>query len=620
MCGISGIVLPEHSKVEANDIKTMMAIVKHRGPDDEDFLIDKNIALGHVRLSIIDLTEAGRQPMSNEDGSVWIVQNGEIYNYLELRKELAQRGHRFRSNSDTEVIIHAYEEWGEGCVEKFNGMWAFAIYDKKNKKIFASRDRYGIKPFYYFYNGKIFIFSSEIKQILALTKWVPKEPNFDVIYDYFVLGFESHTDATFFKGIYQLPGGHNITLRLEPDFYFNIYQWYELPTPSKCKNILKNFKKEDEYKNYLGKLFEDSVRIRLRSDVPVGSCLSGGLDSSSIVIIANKLLRNTGTFYRQETFSWCFNRDEVEPNEFKEIDECLYAQIVVDKAGCIGNKVYPKFDDLVEEISYLIWHQDEPFGGLSVFGQWNVMKAASKKGVKVLLDGQGGDEVFLGYERYYIYVLKEYLKNGKIDVLLKEFALIPHHSKLSYSELVKYLAYFSFSGIRKRFLLKREEILKPEFRQMRFLNYIANYKNFRDYHAAELRKFQLPHLLKYEDRDSMAFSVETRLPLLDYRLVEFAFCLPIQYKIRNGWTKYIFRKAIRKELPPEIVWRKHKVGSDVPERTWISQLKPIIKDYFTKSKFVKDIFDLQNVDKLGPRLIWKIFNLELWYRKFWLNE
>lgn len=622
MCGIAGILSLKGGIPLNRHLQNMIDVVKHRGPDDIHTIILGNVALGHVRLSIIDLSESGRQPMSNEDGTIWLVYNGEIYNYIELTDELKKRGHIFRSQSDSEVILHAYEEWGEQCVEKFNGMWAFTIYDTAMQRIFSSRDRYGIKPYYYFFNGNVFAFSSEIKQLLTLSDFVSKKINYESVYDYIVLSLENHSERTFFRDVYQLMGGHNLTLDLKTG-HLNIYRWYDLPELGRCLSVTKKFKKDRDIIDYVRYLLFDSVRLRLRSDVPVGSCLSGGLDSSSIVIFANKLLKSTGKNFRQEMFSWCFHPEEIEPDEFNAINECEYAKKVAHYVRGISNKVYPDFKSLVNEIESLIWHQDEPFRGLSVYGQWSVMKKAKERGVKVLLDGQGGDEVFLGYERYFVFLLKSYLNNGNINEFIREFLYIPRNSKLNTIELMKYYAYFSLPAIRKLFTRKRRErIFRDEFlieykKVSGKENSGVRFSNIYDFHANEIKRYQLPHLLRYEDRDSMAFSIEARLPFLDYRLVEFVFCLPMDFKIRYGWTKYALRHAVKNCVPHDVVWRKVKIGSDVPENTWINMLKPRMYEILLgEDTKIKHIIKKSEIKQVDNRILWKLYNLELWLRKF----
>lgn len=616
MCAIAGIINLNKKPVNKNDLEKMIKIVKYRGPDDEGYFLDNNIGLGHCRLSILDLSRAGHQPMANEDKTLWIVYNGEIYNYLELRKELENLGYRFKSNTDTEVILYSYQEWGMECLHKFNGMWAFAIWDKKKKMLFCSRDRFGIKPFYYFYNKNIFAFSSEIKQLLTL-KDICRSPNDNIIYDYLVFGLENHTEETFFKNIKQLLGGCSITINLATKNQMpEIKRWYLFFEQSDNIDFFQESKRNFEH---FYELLEDSIRLRLRSDVPIGSCLSGGLDSSTIVCLANKILKNYGV-YQQEVFTSCFKQ--------KNIDERKYAEKIIKKTGCVKNLIFPDLKTLENELDNLVWHQEEPFGGLSIFSQWCVMKAAKQKGIKVLLDGQGGDELLLGYERYYVYFLKELLKQIKFHDFLYESFLISNNSRLSYKQLIKYFVYFSFPKIRlNRLLNQANKILNKDFSQLyRKRKILAkefiNIKNLADLQKKEILFFQLPHLLRYEDRNSMAFSIEARVPFLDYRLIEFVYKLPPEYKIKNGWTKYILRKSMGNILPDSIRWRKRKIGFEVPQKMWIEMLKTQIKEMIFQNDFLKKYINTEQtlkqieLNKISIKYLWRIYNLGLWIQKF----
>lgn len=616
MCGLAGIVNLNKKLVERKKIEQMIEIAKHRGPDDKGFLINQNVGLGHCRLSIIDLSEAGHQPMSNEDGTIWIVYNGEIYNYLELREELKKNGHQFKSNTDTEVVLYAYEEWGERCLNKFNGMWAFAIWDSKNQRLFCARDRFGIKPFYYYYDkNNSFVFSSEIKQLLTLQNIHPT-PNDNVIYNYLTFGFENYSEETSFQNIKQLLGGHSLTIDLVSESPTPIIKkWYLFFEQNLAYS--KSRRQDADYYRYFYDLLEDSIKIRLRSDVPVGSCLSGGLDSSSIVCIANKVLRSYGS-YHQEAFTSSFVQ--------RDLDEREYAEEIIRKTGCIKNFVFPNHETLSRDLEDLIWHQEEPFGSLSIFSQWCVMRAAKEKNIKVLLDGQGGDELFLGYERYYVYFLESLLKQLRFKNFLREFILISKNSKLSIGQLIKYFIYFSLPIVRSRRSMQRSaSVLNKDFlrvqREIGLRNFFT-FKNLPELQKKEILCLQLPHLLRYEDRNSMAFSVEARLPFLDYRIVEFVYRLSSDYKIKNGWTKYILRQSMAGILPDKIMWRKRKIGFEVPQDYWLKAIKPRIKErfsgnirsgqYIRRKEFLRQLED----NTISPKLLWKIYNLELWMNKF----
>lgn len=610
MCGIAGIVNLNKKMINKKELEKMINVVKHRGPDDEGYFTDKNVGLGHCRLSIIDLSEAGHQPMTNEDGTIWITYNGEVYNFIELRQELKERGHIFKSHTDTEVIIHSYEEWGKECLTRFNGMWAFALYDLQKRELFCSRDRFGVKPFYYYFDKEKFLFGSEIKELLT---FVDAQANDEVIFDYLVFGFANYSEETFFRNIKELPGGHYLSLKVDLAS-FSINKYYTFFDNDHMEDIeTDKSKTHDELYN----LLEDSIKIRLRSDLPVGSCLSGGLDSSSIVCLANKLLKGCGN-YHQEVFTSCFKETD--------IDESKYAEEVIKETGCIKNFVFPDFKTLEMDLDELIWHQEQPFGSLSVFSQWSIMKTSKEKGIKVLLDGQAGDELFLGYERYYIYFLQTLLKHFRLSLFLKEFFLIPQNSKLRLKQLIRYYIYFSMPKMRLTKLLKEsQQILNREFLALSWNKsstlQFMNPKSLADLQKKEILYSQLPNLLRYEDRNSMAFSIETRLPFLDYRLVEFAYRLPDRAKIRNGWTKYILRKSMENILPSDIAWRKRKIGFEVPN-IWLKMLRPKMKEIFNNNiysgKYIDKKSFLKNLseNKVPNQLLWRVYCLELWMQKF----
>ena len=394
MCGICGII-NSVTLIDTDQLLSMTRVLRHRGPDDEGFILgnternivkafqhdetiksiksriprlennfNANIGFGFRRLSILDLSENGHQPMQFEEAGLWIVFNGEIYNYLELRDELKQYGYKFNSNTDTEVILKAYHNWGEDCVNKFNGMWAFAILDFKNKKLFCSRDRFGIKPFYYNYEqNSHFIFASEIKSILQVIK---SKPDRQTLFDSFASGYSDHNERTFFENIKQLQGGHNLILQ---NGNLSIQCFYKIKSQP-CKDSFEKAKKK------LRELLFDAVRIRLRSDVPLGYALSGGIDSSSIVVIAAKI--NSGS---NNTFSMIYPGDK--------IDESFYIKKVIEKTGLNHHFVSPTQEDFLKDLDNFIWHQEEPFFGTSYFGEFKLRELIRKNNVTVSLEGQG---------------------------------------------------------------------------------------------------------------------------------------------------------------------------------------------------------------------------------------
>lgn len=608
MCGIIGFTFED-----AGLAKKMCEVISHRGPDDEGYYSDKNITLGHKRLSIIDLY-TGKQPIYNEDKSIVIVYNGEIYNFRALREYLEEKGHRFYTASDTEVVLHAYEEWGYDCVERFNGMWAFAIYDKNKDILFLSRDRFGIKPLYYYWCGNKFIFSSEIKGILQHN--IDKIPNDKIVYEFLAFSLVDHSKETFFKDIYKVMPGENLIYDFTQKTLKTL-KWYDL------KNKLKKVeqKSEDDVVKEIQKLFTESICYRLIADVPVGSCLSGGIDSSSIVCTMNKLRKNN----KIKTFSLVF------PG--LQIDESSYIDEAVRLTTVEVHKVSPNVRDLREDLYDLIWTQEEPFGSLSIYGQYKVMELAHKNGMKVLLDGQGGDELFAGYLGYYRYYLFECLTNLK----LREFIETMRYTTRREDGFRLILSLGLF--ILEKFGLIRRLIKKNRLKKLDFLNdfytgeitYPLFERSFNLNQALlkDITVYSIPNLLRYEDKNSMRWSIESRVPFLDYRFIEFVSSLPSSYKIRGGITKYIFRESMNGVVPPKILSRRDKIGFATPDREWFRtpEFVSVVKEILDSSKFksrkywkhekVRKIFEEHlNGENDHSGKLWRIINTELWLRVF----
>ncbi len=604
MCGIFGIVSSELPENKA--IKDALDTIKHRGPDDEGFLfvnpvnsilemasgadtcsefkdthkdvsdVDTSkfhLVLGNRRLAIIDLSPKGHQPMCYADGCLWITYNGEIFNYKELRTELKSMGYRFHSDTDTEVILSAYTEWGEECVKRFNGQWAFCIYDGRRKRLFCSRDRFGIKPFYYWFDGKHFAFASEIKALLKLP-FVKTEINKPLISD-FVVFSRHHTRESLYKGIYQLLPSHNLTIDLKK-INLHISRYYELYYNDELGRY--NHKQALKYADDIRDLLIDAVKIRLVSDVPLGSCLSGGLDSSSIVVIINRFLKEGGIASEnigeeQKTFTASYDDPSV--------DEKIHADEIIRHTDVKGFFVYPTAEKLWRELDSVLYHHDGVFHATNTYAGWNVMRLASGH-VKVVLNGQGGDELFGGYCLQYepIYVadmlkrmrfkdLNEYLiKKSRlynIRVPLRAFlmghyfTLIPDSLKIFlYKQRNKDL--FGYVKL----LLNDGCFNNESFKRMKESIKSLNYRLWSD-----LTGNYLPQLLLYDDRNSAAFSIESRVPFTDYRLVEYVNRIPSIYKLHNGSSKWLLRLAMRDLLPDKILWRRDKIGFSTPEETWI---------------------------------------------------
>ena len=602
MCGISGIVRKDGSPVEEQRIRHMTDLVAHRGPDDSGLFFRPGLALGHRRLSIIDLNPRGRQPMSFED-RYWITYNGEIYNYLELRHELEAMGVRFKTATDTEVVLAAYARWGVACLSRFNGMWAFAVYDSLENHLFLARDRFGIKPLYYLNSAKEFAFGSELKQLTLLQERV--RANQWAIIESLLTYFDGHTEETFFADIRALPQSHYMIYDLQTHTS-GIHRYYELQPDEALLDIPLT----EAIERFRG-LLEDSVGLRLRSDVQVGSCLSGGLDSSSISALASRKYRSSSG----QRFA-AIHAKSIE----SRTDESPFANMVADHADIRLWTVAPSTRDFKDTIDEVVYTQEEPFGGPSIFMGWHVFREARQRGCRVMLDGQGGDEVLLGYEKYYSAMLR-----GLSPIrFVKEVWQQSKNSGLTLVQLLQYYVYFTNPRIRIQRLKFRNRHLLPEIRNGHCFDSIrtsaTSYKSVQDLQKCEIGVLQLPQLLRQEDRNSMRHSIETRLPFLDYRLVEMAVSLPLNHKIRGGWTKYLLREAITDALPKEIVWRKNKMGFEAPTSVWLAEHTGAMKEEVRKSEIVSNITHRERLVKKFPSLSlldqWAYFNLAVWERLY----
>lgn len=629
MCGIFGLYSGT-SPLPPRIAEQSLTRIRHRGPDDEGYFFyntgDKtfqiaagtdtpepvltsnfpysphqsieqlsfsaNLVLGNRRLSILDLSPAGHQPMCSPEKSLWITYNGEIYNYIELRDALLKKGYRFQTETDTEVLLFAYQEWGEDFVNRLNGMWAFAIADLKRELLFCSRDRTGVKPFYYRYEDGSFAFGSEIKSILDLPNFETK-PNDNMIWDYFVLNQVNHTEETFYQGIYSLPPGHNLIIVFEGGLALKRY-W---SIPSSFDPI-----KREEAADKLRDLLTDAVNLRLRSDVPVGSCLSGGLDSSSIVLLSHV----------QKTFTAIFEDDRLNDREF--------VAGIVQQAGCDPNEAFPNADELWTDAEKLVYYQDEPFLSSSIYAQYSLMKKVKAADVKVLLDGQGGDELLAGYYSYYYPYWADLLKEKKFGRFFREFRLTSKRTQMGrwrsrfllLKELFRRLS-FSQPYYSSRLINVHEPYLHSTFLnqyRQRAADWLSNRSklNLNERLVHDLTHDKLPALLRYEDRNSMAFSIEARVPFADdYRILEFVGSLPIEFKIHDGQTKALLREAMKGTLPENIRLRTDKKGFDTPEAAWLRKLQKPMKEFI-----LQENDPYTDTNNLPPNL-WKIFCFKRWW-------
>ena len=614
MCGICGIVAlgrpPETATVEH-----MAAELGHRGPDGEGSYTAEGVALGFRRLAIIDLSEAGLQPFASEDGALQLVHNGEVYNYRELRRELEARGHRFRSATDTEVMLAAYREWGDRCVERFNGMWAFALWDGPRQRLFCSRDRFGVKPFYYRFDGGRFVFASEPRAFRRDPE-ARLEPNPRAVRDYLDQAYLDHTDETFFAGIRKLPPAHSLVVD-ERGLRLARYWSLEEREPA-----------AGDPADALHELFLDSIRLRLRSDVLAGTALSGGLDSSAIAVTVDHLLKTeqenaVAVGPRQRTFTAYF--------DVPGFDERPYAEAVVGRTEAEPRWITFGPDELASDLPAIVQAQGEPFGSTSICAGWYVMREARRNGVTVMLDGQGGDEVLAGYRAHLGFRLADLLAAGRLRELGGE--LRSFHGVHSATALVTALSRPFAPEALTRLVRSRSRgagaLVHPDLRALESPA-AANGSPFPD----RLRRHQqliltrrgLPELLRYEDRNSMAHAIEARVPFLDYRIVELCFSLPGSELIRGGRTKDVLRRALGELLPPAVRDRRDKLGFVTPERHWLrGRLGELAGDVFASRSFAERGF----VDAAAARRrlerhrrgeveagmeLWRALNLELWAR------
>lgn len=658
MCGIVGY-FNTSGNVNINDIISSTDIIKYRGPDDEGYLFvdvnnrainartkndaesikDNNIkgGFGFRRLSIIDLSELGHQPMSDVSGNYWIIFNGEIYNYLELRTELVSKGYKFKSMTDTEVILYSFIEWGYDCLAKFNGMWSFTIYDLKKRSLFCSVDRFGIKPFYYYSDKNTFAFASEVKQVINVTNLKTKV-NDKVLFDYLSAGsYGNETKETFFDKIIKLlPGTYLKITFADSGIEFEEKEWWKLEVNDEfyehndIVSISENVKE----------LFYDSVRLRLRSDVEIGTCLSGGLDSSGIVCVMSELSGNKSGSKLFTIVSG--DNDNPDYKYSQEIAQYVKGNHILKRIGK---------DESYSDLRKFIWHNDEPLIKASMFGGYKVYQLAKENDVKVVFDGQGLDEYAGGYYQLPYLEYMNYLKKSKtrqqfkshIEYLIKEenYSEQTLTKALNMYNLKKALHKFTSKRLRLNLLKSvkgwfNRDFLVENIRKSQLYNSVElederitkddiklkNYKLF--------KHINLPGILRQVDRNSMAFSVEARVPFLDHRLVEYIFSLKSEYIINKGYTKYAYREAMKGIIPENIRTRRDKVGFYVDEFSLVNTMKGNFREmlmnltdgdkYFNRNYIIKKLeensLNIQNYDNI----LWRILNALTWKREFNINN
>lgn len=599
MCGITGFWGPPDPAVLA----AMTEVICHRGPDDRGDLETDIGSLGFRRLSIIDLV-GGHQPMSTEDGLVHLIYNGEVYNYRELRTELQAAGQVFTTASDSEVVLRAYVAWGPDAFARFNGMWALAVLDRRAEpRLVLARDHFGIKPLYVTEAGGRFLFASEIKSLLHAPMVAgATAPDEQWMHDYLVAGLHDHRAETAFTGIRNLPPATYAVVGaggVEETTYWEPHLSSDGPAdPDAFRSV-----------------FERAVERRLVADVPVGTCLSGGLDSSSIVCVMSRLLaehapdaRSMGE--RLKVFSAVFDGDP--------IDEREYIDVVLAESGAEPHWIHPTSEQFIDELDQLVWHQEEPIVSTGPYAQWCVMREARRE-VTVLLDGQGGDELLAGYVPYQVVYLRQLWRERRWTTLGKE--------AWAARDVVGPLVRRRLADRRRQ--LELGPLLRPSFR--RKLPARPAPADLKARLLQDLTTYSLPSLLRYEDRNSMAHSLESRIPFLDQELVEFVLALPPDAIIRDGWSRAILRDGLEGVLPEKVRRRRWKVGFTTPETRWLRARRAVLQSLFRSPAFcarpywhglaIAEAFDAACRGEVEwSQFFWRAVNLELWLRVFFAGD
>ena len=521
---------------------------------------------------------------------------------LKSENELKTCGYSFSSASDTEVILAAYHHWGDACVEHFNGMWAFAIFDRQLNKLFCSRDRFGVKPFYYALVANQFIFGSEIKQLLPF--FTTRRVNLPILIDYLVTGFVDHTDQTFFEGIVKLMPGHNLVYDLNTKT-FEIHRYYGIGFRPEITKL-----NETESIEALKIELNRAVALRLRSDVKVGTCLSGGLDSSSIATLASRSY-HAGS---NEQFN-AITAKSMDPRE----DESAYAGMIAAESGLSWHCIEPTTDDFLQNIDEVIYTQEEPFGTPSIFMQYFVMKKARELGCTVMLDGQGADETLLGYNKYFPAAYIHFFRTIGFFKTAQEIIKTPrNNTRMDWREIGFYTAGSLLPWLRKQVHRRQCAFLKNGYwGDFSHIDELAkSYFSIEALQALEIERTHLPALLRFEDKNSMRHSVEARLPYLDFNVLETAVSLNPNFKIKDGWTKYALRGAMRCDLPKEIVWRKDKLAFNAPDSVWMPALQSQMAKVLEVSAIMNAVSDVPRLKSMLPRLPrrlqWRLFNIAKW--------
>ncbi|SNS07595.1 asparagine synthase (glutamine-hydrolysing) [Belliella buryatensis] len=631
MCGINGFVDLQNDLSEtragilSSKLKKMNQLTAHRGPDSDGFFFKDKVGFAFNRLSIIDLSSNADQPMANEALGLAIIFNGEIYNYLELKVELQNKGYTFQNESDTEVILLAYKEYGEFCVHHFNGMWAFAIYDFRTKKIFCSRDRFGVKPFYYAVSVGVMFFSSELKAIHSACGL--NKANFGKVYEYLAYGYRVNDGETFFEDCSELLPGTNLIIE---SAQIETHRYWQLG-----ENHTKHDLKVSYEEAYLA-LFEDAVKIRFRSDVSVAIMLSGGLDSTAIAKVADRLIES-GCLHDNILHAYTASFPDFEDDETALVREFV--------ATCDHIKLHEmriEKEELVLDFEKSLAELDQPLGSFASIAHNKIMKLCKKEGIKVVLNGQGSDEAFAGYIQYIAGVfLVSKLFKGPVEFWKEYMALrrINGYSNIFLiSQMFKaVLNQSTASYLRAKYREKTLDILNPEFVKKNKTHFKQFYKfsfgadSFNKYLLHQINYQGINTILQYEDSSSMNQSIEIRSPFMDYRLMEFAFSIPVEMKFSKGITKKIQRDTIGKDLPSSISRNRKKIGFRTPFLIYLEDNDDFKKLIFSildrdsfKSRKIWDALAIKekfaNVKENKEFPFWRIINLEIWAKAYGINN
>lgn len=623
MCGITGIITKTETNGESalrDQVLAMNRAIQHRGPDGTGCFTENGVGLGHVRLAILDLSPDGAQPMHSQDESLVLVFNGEIYNYLELRSELAAQGHVFKTKCDTEVVLHAYQEWGEKCVQRFNGMWAFAIWDRTQRRLFASRDRFGVKPFYFKEENDSFIFSSELKGIAAVRSLT--KANRGKIHDYLAYGYRANDGQTFFADVSELPAAHSLTLENGKCL---VTKYWSLPAPSASPVAGRG--SHEERRRTLKALIEDATRLRFRSDVPVALLQSGGLDSSIIASIVNQFLEK-GELDSEKVQALTAHFPEFEDDEVAIVDrlKASFPHIAFKTEEIHENHLR---EDLLEFIKQM----GEPLASPTSFAHWCLMKQLKNQGIKCVINGQGADEAYAGYLNYIIgyrlldlFFSRPWALAGQVRSLMK-------HSGYSLSYIIA--QFFKAIAGRRAAAQVRSKVervndaLNPEFRaendrRLPNLRMSMGNDNLDRHLRGQLEYYGFNQILHYEDHSSMSQGIEIRSPFIDYRVMEFAFTIPDADKFDDGRTKLILRNAFRGQVPEFIVDSRVKIGFNTPSTTWLTspEMRSLFEELCSKPFQCKTIWDGDKLRRKftdgnpGKFPLWRFLNVELWAREY----